>query len=167
VRVLGTVAAFFLISGLLVQKAIELIPQPKGKSFPAVGRANGSCPTMAALRPIALQPKGYVLTHVDLGPRLIAVTHHDAVAGPYHRNDADIVDTMRAFRGTAEEARRTVERRGIAYVLICPNLSETTIYAGQAKNGFYMQLVRGQVPAWLEPVSLPAKSPYRMWRVKR
>jgi hypothetical protein len=167
VRVVGTVGAFLLISGLLVQEAIERIPQAKVQRSPAVGRANGSCPTMAALRPIALQPKGYVLTHVDLGPRLIAVTHHDAVAGPYHRNDTDIVDTMRAFRGTADEARRTVDRRGIDYVLICPNLSETTIYASQAKNGFYVQLVRGQVPAWLEPVTLPAKSPYRMWRIKR
>jgi hypothetical protein len=166
VRVAGTVLAFLLISGLLLQHAIELIPQPKGRTSPAVGRANGTCPTMAALRPIALQPKGYVLTHVDLGPRLIAVTHHDAVAGPYHRNHRDIVETMRAFRGTAQEARRTVEARGIDYVLICPNLSETTIYATQAKNGFYVQLVRGQVPAWLEPVALPAKSPYRMWRVR-
>jgi hypothetical protein len=74
---------------------------------------------------------------------------------------------MRAFRGTAEEARRTVVRRGIDYVLICPNISESTIYASQAKNGFYVQLTRGQVPAWLEPVTLPAKSPYRMWRVRR
>jgi hypothetical protein len=166
VRVVGTVGAFLLISGLLVQQAVELVPQAKGKSSPAVGRANASCPTMAALRPIALQPKGYVLTHVDLGPRLITVTHHDALAGPYHRNHREIVETMRAFRGTAEEARRTVQARGIDYVLICPNLSETTIYASQAKNGFYVQLVRGQVPAWLEPVKLPAKSPYRMWRVK-
>jgi hypothetical protein len=147
--------------------APALVPQAKGKSTPAVGRANGSCPTMAALRPIALQPKGYVLTHVDLGPRLITVTHHDAVAGPYHRNHRDIVDTMRAFRGTAEEARRTAVKRGIDYVLICPNISESTIYATQAKNGFYAQLVKGQVPAWLEPVTLPAKSPYKMWRVKR
>ncbi|HEX8578992.1 MAG TPA: AcrB/AcrD/AcrF family protein [Allosphingosinicella sp.] len=167
VRVLGTVAAFLLISGLLVQQAIDLIPQGKVARSPAVNRANASCPTMAALRPIALQPKGYVLTHVDLGPRLIAVTHHDAIAGPYHRNDDDIVDTMKAFRGTAEEARQTVMKRRIDYVLICPNLSETTIYASQAKNGFYVQLARGQVPAWLEPVPLPAKSPYRMWRVKR
>ena len=168
VRVLGTVLAFLLISGLLVQQAVELVPQPKGGNrSPAVSRANGSCPTLAALRPIAIQPKGYVLTHVDLGPRLIAVTHHDAVAGPYHRNDEDIVDTMRAFRGSAEDARRTVQRRGIDYVLICPNLSETTIYASQAKNGFYVQLARGQVPAWLEPVPLPEKSPYRMWRVVR
>jgi DNA-binding transcriptional regulator YdaS (Cro superfamily) len=167
IRVFGTVAAFLLISGLMVQQAIDFVPQGKPTRSPAVNRANASCPTMAALRPIALQPKGYVLTHVDLGPRLIAVTHHEAVTGPYHRNDQDIVDTMKAFRGTADEARQTVMKRHIDYVLICPNLSETTIYVSQAKNGFYVQLARGQVPAWLEPVTLPAKSPYRMWRVKR
>ncbi|HEX9954635.1 MAG TPA: AcrB/AcrD/AcrF family protein [Allosphingosinicella sp.] len=167
IRVFGTVAAFLLISGLLVQQAIDLMPQGKATRSPTVNRANASCPTMAAVRPIALQPKGYVLTHVDLGPRLIAVTQHNAVAGPYHRNDEDIVDTMKAFRGSADEARQTVMKRRIDYVLICPNLSETTIYASQAKNGFYVQLARGQVPAWLEPVPLPAKSPYRMWRVKR
>jgi hypothetical protein len=52
-------------------------------------------------------------------------------------------------------------------VLICPGLSESTIYAAHAKQGFYMQLARGQVPAWLTPVPLPAKSPYRMWRVTK
>jgi hypothetical protein len=130
-----------------------------------VDEANRLCPTLWALRPVALQPKGQVLTFVDLGPRLIAVTHHDAVAGPYHRNGRDIIDTMRAFRGTADEAQATVKRRGIDYVLICPGLSESTIYASQAKNGFYMQLVRGKVPPWLAPVELPRESPYRMWRV--
>ena len=29
-----------------------------------------------------------------LGPRLITVTHHDAVAGPYHRNARQIIDVM-------------------------------------------------------------------------
>jgi hypothetical protein len=168
VRVLGTVAAFLLISGILVQQVLGYIPQPKtSKAQSAVGKANGSCPTLAALRPVALQPKGYVLTFVDLGPRLIAVTHHDAVAGPYHRNSRDIVDTMRAWRGTADEAHATVRRRGIDYVLICPNMSESTIFASQAKTGFYMQLAKGRAPDWLAPVPLPAGSPYRMWRVIR
>ncbi|HEY0112246.1 MAG TPA: AcrB/AcrD/AcrF family protein [Allosphingosinicella sp.] len=166
-RVGGIVLAFLLVSGLLAQNAVRLVPQKKRPPMKMVDRANRLCPTTAALRPVALQPKGYVLTFVDLAPRLITVTHHDAVAGPYHRNGQDIIDTMRAWRGTAEEARATVARRGIDYVLICPGLSESTIYASQAKKGFYMQLVRGQVPAWLEPVSLPKNSPYRMWRVVR
>src|SRR3546814_11886615 len=112
--------------------------------------ANWKCPTLAALKPVALDPKGYVLTHVDLGPRLIAVTHHDAVAGPYHRNEADILDVMRAFRGSAENARATVMRRGIDYVLICTGLSESTIYRSRAPTGLSVQLLRAQVPDWLE-----------------
>jgi hypothetical protein len=167
IRIAGTAAAFLLVSGIGAQQALRLAPQPRPKAMKAVDEANRLCPTLWGLKPVALQPRGYVLTHVDLGPRLIAVTHHDAVAGPYHRNGRDIIDVMRAFRGTAEAARATVERRGIDYVLICPGLSETTIYSSQAKTGFYMQLVRGKVPAWLEPVPLPAKSPYRMWRVVR
>jgi hypothetical protein len=166
-RVFGAVAAFVVISGIGPQYAASLIPEPKRANGKAINRANNRCPTLPALRPVALQPKGYVLTFVDLGPRLIAVTHHDAVAGPYHRNDEDIVDIMQAFRGSAENARRIVERRGVDYVLICPGLSESTIYATRAKQGFYVQLNKGQVPAWLERVKLPANSPYKMWRVRR
>jgi hypothetical protein len=167
VRVVGTVAAFMLVSGLLAQQAARLVPKPVRPGMQRVNTANAFCPSLAALRPIAQVPRGYVLTFVDLGPRLITVTHHDAVAGPYHRNAADIIDVQRAFRGSAEAARRTIERRGVDYVLICPGLSESTIYAAQAKQGFYMQLARGRVPGWLTPVKLPDKSPYRMWRVTK
>ena len=165
VRVLGTVAAFLLASGILVQQAVGLIPQKKGPDLGWVNRANGYCPTLSALRPVALQPKGVVLTFVDLGPRLITVTHHDAVAGPYHRNGQDILDVMHAFRGSADEAHAIALRHHVDYVLLCPGMSESTIYASQAKQGFYMQLVRGRIPAWLQPVPLPKGSPYRMWRV--
>ena len=166
-RVFGTVAAFALISGIAPQFATRLVPEPKSKALKAVNRANGKCPTLYALRPIARQPKGYVLTFVDLGPRLIAVTHHDAVAGPYHRNQRAILDVMRTFRGSEPNARATVMRRGIDYVLICPGLSESTIYRAKAPKGFYVQLARGQVPDWLAPVALPKDSPFRMWRVVR
>jgi hypothetical protein len=52
-------------------------------------------------------------------------------------------------------------------VLICPHLSESTIYLAEAPNGFYAQLSGGKVPDWLESVELPKDSPYRMWRVRR
>jgi hypothetical protein len=165
VRVGGTVLLFLIASGLLPQQVLRYFPPKPRPGMNVVNKANNLCPTLWALKPVAQVPRGQVLTFVDLGPRLIALTHHDAVAGPYHRNGQDIIDVMRAFRGTAEAARATVERRGIDYVLICPNLSESTVYASAAKQGFYMQLIRGRVPEWLRPVPLPANSPYRMWRV--
>ncbi len=135
------------------------MPDKPNTRLQAVGRANGRCPTLAALRPIARQPRGYVLTFLDLNPRLIAVTHHDGVAGPYHRNEAAILDLVRVWRGSAENARQMVARRGIDYVLICPGLSESTMYSSGAPKGFYTQLAKGEVPAWLQPIPLPKGSP--------
>ena len=106
-----------------------------------------------------------VLTFVDLGPRLITVTPHDAITGPYHRNARQILDVMHAWRGDVANALRTVQHYHVDYVLICPHLSESTIYEAEAPGGFYTQLLRGKVPPWLAPVQLPAYSPYRMWRV--
>lgn len=167
VRVFGTVAAFLLVSGIAAQLVAGLFKDPS-RSTPRmklVNKADRACPTLTALRPIALLPKGYVLTHVDFGPRLITVTHHDAVTGPYHRNDREIVDVMKAFREGPEYARRMIADRGIDYVLICPNFSESTIYQADAPRGFYAQLTKGKVPEWLRPVPLPANSPFRMWAV--
>lgn len=165
----AAVAAFLLVSGFLPQFVAAQLPAAKqqSKGRTSVNNANARCPTLPALRPIALQPKGTVLTHVDLGPRLITVTPHNAVAGPYHRNQADIIAVMRAFRGTPDNAHRTILARKIDYVLICPNLSEATIYRAEAPNGFYVQLTKGQVPAWLDRVELPEGSPYMMWKVRR
>ena len=169
VRVGGIVGAFMLVSGALSGQAAGWFdkPEPMTPARQAINRANNSCPTVAALRPIAMQPRGYVLTFNDLGPRLVTLTHHDAISGPYHRNHQAILDVMRAFRGDEANAHAIIERRGIDYVLICPNMSESTIYRAAAPNGFYAQLSRGRVPRWLEPISLPANSPYRMWRVRR
>jgi hypothetical protein len=168
VRVAGVVGVFLVVSGLAAQYVDSVRPKPqRSPGNKAVDRANGLCPTLWAMRPIALVPKGYVLTHVDLGPRLIAVTPHDAVAGPYHRNGRDIAEVMKSFRSTPEYTKSVIDRRGIDYVLICPGLSESTIYSSEAPGGFYMQLIRGRVPKWLTPVKLPGDSPFRMWRVVR
>jgi hypothetical protein len=131
----------------------------------AIGRANRLCNTMWAYHPVALQPKGMVFTFVDLGPRLITVTHHDSVAGPYHRNGQQIADVMNAFRGSAQQAHALIAKYHSNYVLTCPNSSTTTIFMSETPRGFYAQLAKGQVPKWLAPVNLGADSPFRMWRV--
>jgi hypothetical protein len=140
-------------------------PAPLNAYRQQVNTANSLCPTLWAMGAIEAQPRGMVMTFVDLGPRLITVTHHDAITGPYHRNARQIIDVMQAFRGTPENARATAERYHADYVLICPMMSESTIYRAEAPGGFYDRLSRGQVPAWLTPVQLPANSPFRMWRV--
>ncbi|MBA2466127.1 MAG: AcrB/AcrD/AcrF family protein [Sphingomonas sp.] len=168
---LATIALIPLASlalGALVPNIVPLIPvkKPTPREI-AIGRANRLCNSLPGMRPVALQPKGRVFTFVDLGPRLITVTHHTSVIGPYHRNGEQIADVMKTFRGSEAQARAMLAKYRADYLLTCPNASTTTIFMAEARNGFYARLQRGQVPGWLTPVQLPADSPFRMWKVAR
>ena len=168
VRTLGVVAVALVGFGALVPLGLKLapakVPTPREVE---IEKANRLCNFIVAYRPIAQQPKGTVFTFLDYSPRLITLTHHNAIMGPYHRNGEQIADVMKAFRGSAEEARRIFVKYRADYLLTCPNSSTTTIFLSEAKEGFYGQLTRGQVPGWLTPVPLPADSPFKMWRIAR
>lgn len=167
VRVIGVAAILFAASGLLVPFALQMVPKAADKpAYAAVRKAGASCSTIPAMAPLNHVPRATILTMVDLGPRLITLTHHDAIAGPYHRNGEQILDVHRAFEGNEANARRIARKYGATLLLICPNFAEATVYRSKAPKGFYAGLERGTVPAWLEPVKLPASSPFKLWRVK-
>ncbi len=152
--------------GATVPVALQLVPSENtGEMRLKVAEANRRCPSMAALAPIQRQPEGMIFSFIDLGPRMIVATHHQVVGGPYHRNYRAIVDVMKAFRGDEAQAHRIIREYRSDYLLICPNMSTATIFMSEAPNGFYGQLARGKVPAWLQPVELPNDSPFKMWRV--
>ena len=168
VKVLGVVVIVVIGVGAAVPMVLDQIPEKArtGREI-AIGRANRLCNTLWAYRPIAHLPKGTVFTFVDMGPRLITVTHHNSIAGPYHRNGQQIADVMNAFRGPADQARVLIGKYRSDYLLTCPNSSTTTIFMAEAPNGFYAQLQKGQVPDWLTPIPLPKDSPFRIWKVAR
>ena len=141
-------------------------PKPVTERDRAIGQANRLCASMWGLHPIALMPKGRIMSFVDHAPRIITLTHHDAITGPYHRNAEQIVDVMLFWRGTPDNALATVRKYRSDYVLSCPMASSSTIFMAEAPKGFYAQLEKGQVPAWLERVPLPEGSPFKMWRVR-
>ncbi len=167
VRIGGAIIILLVGIGAIVPFILNFIPEPKPTPYEAaIGKANGLCASLWGLHPIALQPRGLVFTFVDLGPRLITVTHHDTIAGPYHRNWRQIVDVMNAWRGSAAQAHAIiVDKYHSNYVLSCPKSSTTTIFMSETPKGFYGQLERGEVPKWLSPIALPKDSPYKMWKV--
>lgn len=166
VRIFGTVAVFLVVSGLATSVAVQLVPEkPQSETRKKVAAANSKCPTLPALVPIERLPATTILTFVDMGPRLIAVTHHSAIAGPYHRNGEAIMDVQHSFRSKDPAvAHGVMQRHGATLLLLCPGMSESTIYASQNPDGFYRQLIHGKVPAWLKPVVLPKGSPFLLWR---
>ena len=168
VRVFGTFAVILLIgSGLFAGLAIRFLPIDRpDKRTQIVDKASGYCPTMSALKPLDRYPAATLFSFVDLGPRIITITHHNAVAGPYHRNGEAILDVQHAFSRSPEEFRAIAKRHGATLLLVCPNMAESTIYRVRAPGGFYDQLAHRKEFDFLEPLPMPKGSPLRLWRIK-
>ena len=111
------------------------------------------CADRSAAVDLALVAPGRVLSTVFYGPNILAMSGHSVVAGPYHRGEQAILDTVRAMNGTTAEARAIVDRRGIDYVVICATSAETRDTIPEAPDGLLARLVRGEPVAWLTPVA--------------
>ncbi len=156
----------------LYQEATGTMPRPWRPSAiarnDAIKKANGRCRTLPALEILDQLPPATIFTMVDLGPRLIATTHHSALAGPYHRNGKTILDIHHAFDGKADGFRPIAARHHATYLLVCPNFPEGTIYQSRNPGGFYADLMRGIKPEWLIPVTLKttmSDMPYQLYRI--
>jgi hypothetical protein len=169
VRVFGVFGAFLLVSGVGASLAVAWAFPAKRESVrsKAIDRANARCPTLPAMEAVGKLPAATIFTFVDLGPRLITVTHHKAIAGPYHRNGDTILDVHHSFDGSPDKARATMLRHGATLFMTCPNMSEATVYRARSPKGFYSQIASGKKFEWLEPVPLPKGSPLLLWRIKQ
>ncbi|QNE33224.1 AcrB/AcrD/AcrF family protein [Sphingomonas sp. NBWT7] len=167
VRVFGTVAVFIAISGLFAGLALQWFPIDRPKPYvQRVNRATGRCLTLPAMDPLNRLPRQTIFTFVDLGPRLITLTHHNAIAGPYHRNGDAILDVQHAFKRSPAEARAIMKRHGATLMLVCPNMAESTVYRDRAPGGFYDRLAHGETFDWLQSVPMPKGSPLRLYRIR-
>ena len=171
-RSLGPIIGFAALSSMIVPIAASLPPIPlfagKGKANAGTvqsRRASAQCQSLTALRPLTRLAPGTVFTFVDFGPRLVAMTPHQAIAGPYHRNGAAIWDVFSAFRGAPDVAEQIIRAHHANYVLICPGMAEGNNHLRAAPKGLLAQLQNNRAPNWLQEVTLPKTSPFRMWRV--
>ena len=166
VRVLGPAAALIAVSGLFAGLMIRNLPIDRPTpATQRVNRATGECMRTSRLLLLNRFPATTIFTFVDMGPRLITVTHHDAIAGPYHRNGDAILDVQHAFGRSPAEARAIMRRHGARLLLVCPNFAESTNYRARDKGGFYDRLARQERFDWLTPVPLPRGAPYRLFRI--
>ncbi|MBN8809436.1 MAG: AcrB/AcrD/AcrF family protein [Sphingomonas sp.] len=167
VRVFGTFAVVLFASGAFSGLALPYLDQgdKPDRRTRIINIANNRCPRLAAMAPLDRYPAATTFTFVDLGPRLVVTTHHDAIAGPYHRNGDAILDVQHAFTGSPEQFRQIAAKHGATMLLVCPNLPESTIYRARNPNGFYGRLAQGESFPFLTPLPLPRNSPLRLFRI--
>lgn len=166
-RVFGTAAVVLFASGAFSALSIQFLPIDKpDKRSQTINRASARCPAYNSMVALNRYPPGVMFSFVDLGPRIIVISHHKAVAGPYHRNGDAILDVQHAFGRSPAEFRSIAAKHGATYLLVCPNMPESTIYRARNPGGFYDRLARGETFAFLEPLPLPKNSPLRLFRLK-
>ncbi|MSP84078.1 MAG: hypothetical protein EXQ94_14515 [Alphaproteobacteria bacterium] len=116
-------------------------------------------PVLNRERPAADRP--IILTHVYPGSELLWRTYYDVVSAPYHDDRDGMADTLTVFAATDDDAARAViDRRGVGLVIVCRILAGADAGAWApitaSPQTLYNRLLRGEPPAWLASLPLPA-----------
>ncbi len=122
-----------------------------------------ACYATENMKELAALSPGTFAGHFDLGPFIVANTHHSALMGPYHRLDRALIKTHAISSAVPAAAERLLKDAGATYVIDCVDLKPMPLIP---KEGLIPQLKAGHVPGYLEPVVLSRSNPLRVWRVK-
>lgn len=125
-----------------------------------------SCSGIGGVASLAELAPGLVLSHIDLGPAILAGTKHSILAAPYHRNVEGNRIAFDILLGDDKTARRILHERHVTYVAICPGAPERFNLRSVAPDGLSERLARGDIPAYLEPLTAGPKTPLRVFRVR-
>jgi hypothetical protein len=135
------------VDGLAIETALKAAARPAPKLINSGPRCFGQ----KAYGPLAALPPGLVLAPQDLGPFIVAFTHHSVIAAPYHRMAAQILAVHRFWNAadpaTADAALRAVHPD---YVVDCPPYPLTA-----GPKSFSAALRHGVTPPWLRRISPP------------
>jgi hypothetical protein len=175
VAFLLTLPAFHLALGWTAVRAAALasggalapIERPDAPQVAVAGLspAEKDCLDAASAALFSAVEPGLVIAPVFYGSGVLATSLHSVVGAPYHRGGEAIVDSIRAMDLPPAEAHEIVARRGADYLAICATSQETAITADEAPDGLLARLMRGERVAWLHPVSAPAPTSLRLWRI--
>lgn len=166
-RVLGLLAiAAVVMPGAVLIAAGKLVPAKPGAAAPSAP-AQLACDMPAAAPALNALAPATVFAPIDIGPVLLAQTHHRVIATAHHRAPQALHDVIATFIAPPDQARTIVAARGARYVLICPGLIEVGNYQRAAPDGFMARLTANRAPDWLKPVALPGNTGLMLWEVMR
>jgi hypothetical protein len=145
--------------------AINLFAKPTAAHAETSASGPIGCDIDRSARLLASLPPTTVFAPLDIGPDILADTRHSVVATGHHRAGSAMRDVIQAYMAPEGAAHAIVAAHRAGLLAICTDLGETERYVAQAPHGLMAQLVRGKVPAWLQPVNVGGPATFRVWRV--
>ena len=167
-RLLPRAAAILLLSPFAAQSTpVFLAPRHDVKMVAPKTAApkDSGCGQIDGIAPLDRLPATTVMAPLELGPVILAGSHHFAVTGPYHRDPDALEDVLRFFTTDPATARAIAARRHAGLVVFCPNGGEMTAMAKTAPKGLAASLLHGPAPAWLSPLRLSGSSGLAVYRI--
>jgi hypothetical protein len=131
---------------LVLQGYTSIAGTPASSSKTA--SASQLCHDTADFRHLAALPPGLVLADIYMGPFILANTPHSALTAPYHRMSWGILAAHDAVSANGVQAEAKFRALKITYLVECPASP-----VAPSPGSIEAQLTRGDVPAWLEPLS--------------
>ena len=122
-----------------------------------------TCFETESYAPLMRFPTGLIVTDIDYGPFVLALTPHSVLSGPYHRLSYGIIASHRTFIAPPNEAREILRRAHATYLMICDSRSPQELTEVERHRSLLGQLQAGITPNWLE--RMPNDAPFAVYRL--
>lgn len=132
----------------------------------AGGAKPPACTDEAVLAPLAREPAGVVAAVSDIGTSILRFSGHRVLSAPYHRNQGGMLTQLHIGLSNPRQAEAFLRGAGVTLLAFCPGNTETLLLADAEPEGLYADLLKGEVPAYLEPVEGAGGAVLRLYRVK-
>jgi hypothetical protein len=129
-------------------------------------RVSEGCLLSESYAELARLPPGLVVTDIDYGPFVLALTPHSVLSAPYHRLVTPIIDADRMFALPPDAARAIAARVKPTYLATCGRHTLGGIDDAARAASLWGRLAAGEIPDWLEPVAATRDGPFVVYRVK-
>jgi len=161
---LAAVPFVWALSGVLLSMAVNKVAGNEVGSLPM--QEENLCTDAAAMEALAREPAGVVAGPSNLGVHILRFTPHRVLAAPYHRNQGGMLTELHAALARPADAVKFLRGAGVTIVAFCKSDPQIRTVTAAAPDGFYAQLSKGSVPAWLEPVPGTRDKALQLFRVK-
>lgn len=168
-RLAMQLVAFLCLSPATLNVAGAMLA--KATVTPAVAATSRSieasaCSAKTATAALDVLPPGLIVSHIDLGPIIVATTQHRALSGPYHRLPDGIVAAHSIFAAPPADSVKKLNAFGARYVVDCPSRSMPGVSTSDGSENLLASLRHNRVPAGLTELKITTASPLRVWRVE-
>jgi len=155
----ATILSITLSPGLLVLDSYYFFDHPMAKAGAKPARPvkapppllRDGCFDVRTFAPLKKLPTGVILSDIDFGPYVLALTRHSVIDAPYHRMSAAILAAHDALQTPPAPAEAKVRALGVTYVLDCPRH-----YTQESRGSLLLALRAHKTPAWLTLLSTPS-----------